>query len=133
MAEVSGPGELSHPEEIAKFRKELADSGVELIERDHESLGYCPGLKAGQPGQMHVSKGASYSAWCHEMQHMRDDRDAGWEGIMRSLMDKDGRFAREQRAYGVEIALAEEVGREDIAERLRANLKEEGRAIYGDG
>ena len=133
MAEVSGPGELSHPEEIAKFRKELADSGVELIERDHESLGYCPGLKAEQPGQMHVSKGASYSAWCHEMQHMRDDRDAGWEGIMRSLMDKDERFSRERRAYGVEIALAEEVGREDIAERLRANLKEEGRAIYGDG
>ncbi len=130
MVEVTGPGEQSHPSEIARFRREIAECGAELIEKDYESLGYCPGFLPGQPGQVHVSKGASYSAWLHEMQHMRDDRDAGWTG-MRIMQDKDARYEREHVAYGMEVDLAREAGREDIAERLLANLEEERRTIYG--
>ena len=130
MVEVTGPGEQSHPGEIARFRSEIVECGAELIEKDHESLGYCPGFLPGQPGQVHVSKGASYSAWLHEMQHMRDDREAGWTG-MRIMQDKDARYERERVAYGIEVELARNAGREDIAERLLANLEEERRTIYG--
>ncbi len=130
MVEVTGPGEQSHPSEIARFRREIAECGAELIEKDYESLGYCPGFLPGQPGQVHVSKGASYSAWLHEMQHMRDDREAGWTG-MRIMQDKDARYERERVAYGLEVELARMADREDIAERLLANLEEERRTIYG--
>lgn len=131
MLEVDGPGELSHPQEIAAFRKEIQDCGADLIEKEHEDLGYCPGLFLGQPGQVHVSKGASYSAWCHEVKHMRDDREAGWQG-MRIMQDKDARYERERAAYNVEIELAEAAGRPDIVKRLKDNLEKERRAIYGD-
>jgi len=130
MVEVTGPGEQSHPSEIARFRREIAECGAELIEKDYESLGYCPGFLPGQPGQVHVSKGASYSAWLHEMQHMRDDREAGWTG-MRIMQDKDARYERERVAYGLEVELARMADREDIAERLLVNLEEERRTIYG--
>ncbi len=131
MKEVTGPAEKSNPNEIADFRKELLECGVEIIQRDRESLGYAPGFLPGNPGTIYVSKGASYSAWCHEMQHMRDDRDAGWSG-MRILTDLDERYIREERAYSIEIAMARDAGREDIADRLKANLEVERRIIYGD-
>ena len=130
MAEVTGSGETSHPEEIRKFREEAVKNGVEIIEHEYESWGYSPGLKPGQPGQLYVSKGASYSGWRHEIEHMRDDKAAGWSG-MAILMDKDECYRREANAYNIEIRLANEAGRPDIAERLRENLKAERRSIYG--
>ena len=130
MAEVTGPAEQSNPEEVAAFLQEIEANGVELVRHDKESLGYSPGLRVGEPGQLSISYGASYSAWCHEMQHMRDDKAAGWQG-MRILCDLDERYAREERAYGIEIQLARESGREDIAKRLEQNLEEERKLIYG--
>lgn len=130
MAEAFGPGEESHPKEIEAFRKELETMGVELIERKREALGYTPGLKQGDSGAVYISKGASYSAWCHEMKHVRDDYQDGWTG-MRILADLDKRYKREVDAYNIEIQMAKEAGREDIAERLRKNLDEERRNIYG--
>lgn len=130
MADVFGPGEVSNPEEIMAFRKELNALGVDLIERKRESLGYAPGLFKGEPGTAYISKGASYSAWCHEMQHVRDDYEDGWLG-MRILEDSDKRFEREQRAYEIEIQLARKAGREDVAKQLESNLEAERKNIYG--
>ncbi|MBO4915010.1 MAG: hypothetical protein J5449_07370 [Oscillospiraceae bacterium] len=130
MAEITGAGELSNPEEIASFRKEIQKFGVELMEHEGESLGYAPSLQPGKPGQLLISRGASYSAWCHEMQHMRDDMAAGWTG-MRILSDVDECYRREQRAYAVEIALAKKMGRTDMVKRLEDNLEKERRRLYG--
>lgn len=130
MREAMGSGEVSHPREIEAFRQEAAKRGVDIIEHDYESLGYSPNIFAGQPGTLYISKGASYPAWCHEMQHMRDDYEAGWSG-MRILQDPDERFNREQRAYNIEIRMAEEIGRTDLAQRLRDNLEAARRDIYG--
>ena len=131
MAEVYGPGETSHPVEIKQYKDELKKSGVRLIEREEESLGYAPALKSGEPGAVYVSKGASYSAWTHEIQHMRDDKDAGWLG-MRILANPDKRYAWEEKAYNIEIEMAIKAGREDIAQRLRENLEKERKEIYGE-
>lgn len=130
MVEVFGAGELSHPEEIKAFKEELKKIGVELVERNRETLGYAPGLFKGAPGTAYISKGASYSAWCHEMQHVRDDYQDGWVG-MRILENSDERYRREERAYSLEINMALDAGRKDIAERLQQNLEEERKNIYG--
>lgn len=131
MADVFGSGEKSHPDKIQSFRKELLESNVSIVEHEKENLGYCPGLRRGEPGTIYISKGASYSAWAHEMQHMRDDRESGWLG-MRVIADPDKRLEWEIRAYDVEIKMALDANRPDIAEMLRKNLDEERRKIYGE-
>lgn len=130
MREVFGSGENSHPEQIAAYRREAAELGVNIIERETESLAYAPGFLPGQPGTLYVSKGASYSGWTHEMIHMRDDHEAGWSG-MRILEDLEECYRREQKAYAAEIQMAEEANRPDIALRLKENLEAERRHIYG--
>lgn len=131
MAEAFGAGVDSNPVAIAAFKEELATAGVQLKERATEALGYCPGLKSGTPGTIYISEGASYSAWLHEMEHMRNDRDAGWVG-MRIIADPDARYEWERRAYQLEIDLANSMGRPDIAEKLKENLEGERRTIYGE-
>ena len=131
LVEVTGAAEISHPDEIKRFKEELSSLGVELIQKETEGLGYAPAIMKGNPGTAYISKGASYGAWCHEMQHVRDDRDAGWSG-MRILMDKDEHYRREARAYQIEIDMAEKLNRPDIADRLRENLEEERIRIYGE-
>ena len=131
MADVFGAGVDSNPQEVAAFKKELLRDGVELVEHAEEALGYSPGLVRGIPGAIYVSEGASYSAWLHEMQHMRDDRDAGWLG-MRIFADPDRRYQWEVRAYNVEIELALRLKRPDIADKLKENLEKERRKIYGE-
>lgn len=131
LRDILGAATDSHPEEVAAFRKELLESGVEILESAEEALGYSPGVVPGKPGQIHISYGASYGAWRHEMQHFRDDRDAGWLGF-RSMEDKSTRIYFERRAYAVEIAIAHSEGREDIVERLEVLLDEEIRRILGE-
>ena len=131
LADVFGSGEISHPKEVATFRDELKKLGVELKEHDKESLGYIPGLVKGTPGTAYISKNASFGAWSHEMQHVYDDRDAGWVG-MSIIADPDERYSWEVKAYDIEINMALEAGRPDIADRLRENLEEERRKIYGE-
>lgn len=131
MRDAFGGGEKTNPEEIAAFRKEAAAAGVKIIEPKNEYLAYQPGLLPGTPGQLIISKDASYSAWCHEMKHMRDDRDNGWQGY-RVRMDRDLCYQREIDAYEIEIQMALDAGREDIADALRANLEEERKSIYGE-
>jgi hypothetical protein len=96
MREVTGAAEISNPKEISMFKNEIISAGASLISADEEKLAYAPGLRKGEPGTVYVSKGASFSAWCHEMQHFRDDRDSGWLG-MRILEDTDLRYEREKK------------------------------------
>ena len=131
MVEVFGDGEKSHPKEIQAYQKELQALGVELIRRDKEMLAYSPSLRAGMPGTVYISKGASYSAWSHEMQHVRDDYADGWTG-MRILENPDKRYQREVKAYQIEINLASKANRPDIVQRLQDNLEKERREIYGE-
>lgn len=130
MVEVFGAGEISNPKEITAYREELKELGVELIERDEETLAYSPALRSGFPGTIYVSKGASYSAWSHEMQHVRDDYADGWSG-MKILENPEKRYMREVKAYNIEIEMAKKAGRQDIVKRLEDNLKEERDRIYG--
>ena len=88
-------------------------------------------LPPGQPGSAQISKGASYSAWCHEMKHVMDDYAAGWQG-MRILENLDEHYAREVAAYQIEIDMALRMGRKDIADRLKKNLERERVKIYGE-
>ena len=100
--QVTGPGRLSNPAEVENIRNSIQALGVEIIERPG-SLGYGPGLSAGQPGQLFIDPDASYSAWLHEYQHVLDDQAAGWSGF-RVLEDVDTVWQREQSAYNREIA-----------------------------
>lgn len=77
-----------------------------------------------------VSEGASHSDWCHEMQRMRDDRTAGWQG-MRVIMDKNLCIERERCAYAVEIEHARKMGYEDLAKQLEDNFEKERRRLNG--
>lgn len=131
MADAFGAGVDTNPVEIAAFRDELKRDNVQLIEREVESLGYCPGLARGTPGTVYISKGASFGAWSHEITHFRDDRDAGWLG-MSVIADPDLRYKWEAHAYNVEIDMALKAGRKDVADKLRANLEEERKRIYGE-
>ena len=131
MFEVTGSAYESNPEEIEKFKKEIIDNGCEFVESESERLAYAPGRRLGEPGQVIVSRNASYSAWCHEIQHMRDDKNSGWQ-CARLIWDNDSRYEMEKKAYKIEMNLAKQLGRDDIVKRLQENLEEERRLIYGE-
>lgn len=130
MREVYGSAESSNPSEVKAFLKEIADNGVELVRSENEKLAYSPRIRRGMPGKLYISQDASYSAWCHEIQHMRDDKADGWSG-MRILANPNERYKREEKAYQIEIDLALKAGRKDIANRLKENLAKERELIYG--
>lgn len=121
MREVTGPGLVSNPKEIASIIDDLEQAGAEIVYKTTE-MAYSP--RTGKPGQFIINKDASYSAWMHEYQHFCDDRDDGYPG-MRILMDREKCKQREIRAYQVEIELAKKANRPDIVERLEALMKKE--------
>lgn len=127
LKEVLGEAEQSHPNEIQSFIKEINENGVELIRSDFEErLSYQPSVISGKAGRLTISKGASYGAWLHEIQHLRDDKKAGWIG-MRIIQDPKKAFEWETNAYMQEIRLARSLNRDDIAQRLIDNLEERRR------
>lgn len=129
-ADYFGKGLDTNPEEIKAFKQECHELGVEVIIRPHESLSYQPSPRLGKPGKLAMWNGASYSAWLHEMQHVRDDAANGWDGS-KALWNPDEHYRREERAYMAEINYAIENGAVDIAEKLMNNLNEERIRIYG--
>ena len=99
MREVLGSAEQSHPEELQQFLDYLSERKVDVIRRSgNSSMGYQPGLRRGEPGQIVMEDGASYSAWLHEVQHAKDDESEGWGG-MATLFDRDKRWKMEYDAY----------------------------------
>lgn len=116
MREVTGPAMNSNPGEVEAMKKDLKNSGVEVIITDHD-MAYAPGIRPGSPGQFLIDRNASFSAWCHEYKHFCDDRDDGFLGF-RVFEDAAKCRQREIDAYQIEIDMAEKTGRADIVERL---------------
>lgn len=129
LLDVMGPIEESHPEELERFLKYAESRNVE-VKLDSDAIAYGPGLKKGQPGQLHVSKSDSYGAWLHEMQHLYDDEADGWMGFG-GLFDIERRTQMEYNAYKQEINLAKSIGRQDIVDSLIDACKEEIEKIGG--
>lgn len=128
MYEVMGSAFESNPKEVQEIIEQLKEWGVG-INYGSSTLAYgC--TQRGKPGTLSITKNASYSAWLHEFQHIKDDYEDGWNGIITLLFNLEERERRERKAYAIEINLAKEMGREDIVKRLEANLNEEINAIY---
>ena len=123
MREVAGAGEKSHPQEIARIKKELEKIGAEVEYRDN-AMCYQPGLVSGRPGRFVIDRNASYSAWMHEYTHFLDDQKDGFLGF-KVFMDLQRCIQREINAYNVEIELAKKENRQDIVDRLEALKKKE--------
>lgn len=119
MREILGSAEDSHPAEIKQLEEHLYDMGVTLKRPDSEQLDYQPSLVRGQPGVVHISQGASYSAWLHEVKHAEDDMADGWMG-MHIFLYPEKCMQREKDAYQIEIDMAKSLGRKDIVKRLEA-------------
>ena len=130
MREVTGAGIESNPKEIKAILEDLGSAGVEVVYRQ-DDMAYSPGSSPGKPGQFIIAIEASYSAWLHEYQHFKDDKDDGFPG-MRIFMDIERCKQREINAYNVEIELAKKLGRKDIVERLEA-LKVKEVSKYDEG
>ncbi len=124
VRDVLGPGKKSHPEEWNNTIDELKREGVEVVMTNEEKLAYAPGLRAGEPGQIHLNNDASIGALRHEYQHFLDDKAAGYKG-MRGLYDLQFRRQTETNAYGKEIQLMEETGNQEAANKLKENLAKE--------
>lgn len=125
--EYFGPAELDDPERLDEIKSWLKDNGFEIkvSSRDRERIGYSPGSKAGDKGQVIVTEGMSLSAWLHETDHAKFDLENGLHGLMAYLADYNLREEMERRAYGVEISIAEEAGYNDLVARLQNLLREE--------
>ncbi len=125
--EYFGPAELDDPERLDEIKSWLKDNGFEIkvSSRDRERIGYSPGSKAGDKGQVIVTDGMSLSAWLHETDHAKFDLENGLPGLMAYLADYNLREEMERRAYGVEISIAEEAGYNDLVARLQNLLREE--------
>ncbi len=123
MFDAFGSAESSNPEELEKLLKDLSNMGIEINTNSGGALAY-QSTQFGKPGVISVTPNASYAAYLHEAQHAKDDMEAGWNGS-RAVWDADEHIRREQNAYAVEIKLAEDLGRPDIADELRTNLENE--------
>jgi len=128
LVEVLGSAEISSPRELRRYKKIIRTLCVELAYHSSEQIGYAPGLTSGKPGQLHITKGASISAWRHEMRHIIDDYKAGWSGFL-ILADKEERIRREIRGYNEELKLARKLNRPDIVKRLEVLRENEIKTI----
>ena len=128
--DIYGAVSESHPDEMVRIIRRAEELGVEVREGDGGRMAYSPGLRTGQPGQLIISKNDSIGAWLHEEQHMNDDYADGFLGFQ-GLFDIERRCQMEYNAYKREIDIANQAGREDIAEILRNLCKEEIEMIGG--
>lgn len=83
---------------------------------------------------MIVTKGMSLSAWLHEIDHAKYDIENGLPGLKAYMGNYRLREEMERRAYGVEIAIAEQAGYNDLVKSLLLLMNEEiGRLEAGFG
>ena len=136
LVEALGAAEDSHPKEVESILNYLRSNSVEIVIDEHSAIGYSPGLSAGEHGQFIVPKGASISAWRHELQHVKDNESMGWLTFNELIYgNKERRISMEEKAYAAEIDLAKALGRDDMVARLETLLQEERKRInelYGD-
>jgi hypothetical protein len=130
---VHGTAFETHPAEVDAMIREAEELGVEIHWRDDGGLAYGPAPSPGRPGSLSLDRDASYGAWLHEMNHMRDDAAQGWPGMRGWFEDPAVRAANETRAYEAEIRYAESIGDTASASKLRELLAEEINKIMGEG
>ena len=116
--EYFGPAELSHPEELEKLKTFLKSEGVELRRKDREAIAYSPSISAGKPGQLMFTNEMSWSAWLHESDHYKFDKELGFPGLPFFLGHPDLWDEMEQSAYGLEMDNARRFGYNELADRL---------------
>jgi hypothetical protein len=126
-----GPARETHPAEWDAAMREAADAGVEVIIRDG-AMAYGPSPRRGDPGQIVLDPDASYGALLHEMQHLREDRDAGWLGMAGWMSDPRVRYENEVRAYQQEIDYARSIGDQEAVDKLHELLRKEYEDIFGE-
>lgn len=128
--DIYGPIYRSHPDEMDRIIRSAKEKGVEIREGDGIRMAYSPGLHAGQPGQLLISKENSIGAWRHEEQHMNDDYADGFLGFQ-GLFDVERRCKMEYNAYNKEIEIAIQAGRKDVVDKLRLLCRQEIEQIGG--
>ncbi|WIM97874.1 WXG100 family type VII secretion target [Actinoplanes oblitus] len=126
-----GPARQTHPDEWEDAVREAEAAGVEITFRSG-GLAYGPSPSPGRPGVLILDPDASYGALLHEMQHMRDDRAAGWAGMRGWFEDPHVRYANEVHAYEQEIRYAESINDRDSVAKLKDLVREEYRKIFGE-
>jgi hypothetical protein len=126
-----GPARETHPAEWDAALREAEDAGVEVIIRDG-AMAYGPSPRRGEPGQIVLDPDASYGALLHEMQHLREDRDAGWLGMAGWMSDPTVRYQNEVRAYQREIDYARSIGDQAAVDKLHELLRKEYEDIFGE-
>lgn len=126
-----GSARETHPAEWDAALREAEDAGVEVIIREG-AMAYGPSPSRGHPGQIVLDPDASYGALMHEMEHLREDRDAGWLGMAGWMSDPRVRYENEARAYQREIDYARSIGDQDAVDRLHELLRKEYEDIFGE-
>jgi hypothetical protein len=79
----------------------------------------------------HLDPDASIGALRHEFKHFTDFRDAGFPGIGRYMAVPNEFAGMEVRAYMEEINLARELGQNDVAADIVAQMKKRFAEILG--
>ena len=130
VADLLGPGRLSHTEEWNATIKMLEEEGVEVIHREN-TMAYGPATSPGKPGQLIIDEEASISALRHEAQHYADDKAGGFIG-MRQLYDPDLRWQMEYNAYMKEVKMMREMREYETARKLLENARVEKSRIIQD-
>ena len=132
MRDIMGSAMEQNLVEYTDFLKRIEEMGVELNLSD-ESLGfragYGPSSSGGVPGVISIETESSLSAILHELQHAIDDYESGYQGMRILLTDIETRIQWERNAYNVEIEIAINMGRQDIASYLELLFQEEVAAI----
>lgn len=129
-----GPAEDDDPDLLEQIKEDLKANGVEInvTSRDEgEYIAYGPSSSRGEPGNMHVTEGMSLSAWMHEYEHFRQDRDLGFPPFSHYLADPSLRASMETAAYGVEIERAKSYGYNDLVDKLQGLLEAERGRLNG--
>ncbi|MFC7532218.1 WXG100 family type VII secretion target [Actinoplanes sp. GCM10030250] len=126
-----GPARETHPAAWDNAIREAETAGVEITFRTG-GLAYGPSPSPGSPGVLILDPDASYGALLHELQHMRDDRAAGWAGMRGWFEDPQVRYANEVHAYEQEIRYAESIGDHESVAKLEQLVREEYRQIFGE-
>ncbi|QDA30171.1 hypothetical protein EJ573_18865 [Paenibacillus polymyxa] len=125
LKEVIGPGRESHPQEWNKIIDELHSEGVEVIYKGN-TMAYSP--SKGGPGQLIIDEDASIGALIHEYTHYLDDSKHGFPGMSYHFQTIN-RVKMELNAYMREIKIAEDLGRNDIANMLFENYIQERKLL----
>ncbi|AOK92698.1 WXG100 family type VII secretion target [Paenibacillus polymyxa] len=125
LKEVIGSGRESHPQEWNKIIDELHSEGVEVIYKGN-TMAYSP--SKGGPGQLIIDEDASIGALIHEYTHYLDDSKQGFPGMSYHFQTIN-RVKMELNAYMREIKIAEDMGRNDIANMLFENYIQERRLL----